>query len=74
MAPFLTLQAAAGSHAGLEVLRAGTGHGGVQLGLQHPLPHPAALVAGGAAAGRPGRPGRVDAGLRGVVLWGREGG
>lgn len=63
----LTLHAASWGHARLEILRVRTGHAQVKLCLQHPLPHPAAFVARGAAARRPGRPGRVDARLGSVV-------
>lgn len=43
----LTLVAAARPHAGLKVLGVRTGYTEVQLGLQHPLSHPLALVTGG---------------------------
>lgn len=63
----LTLVAAAGTHAGLEIGRVRAGNAEVQLSLQHPLPHPLALLAGGRAAGGPRRPVGVDARLRSVV-------
>lgn len=66
-----TLNAAPRPHAGLEVLSMWTRHAEVQLGLQHPLPHPAALLTGGAAACRPGGPARVDTSLR-CVVWERN--
>lgn len=47
----LTLIAASGPHAGLKVLGVWAGHTEVQLGLQHPLPHPLALFTSGRAAG-----------------------
>lgn len=63
----LTFVAAAGAHAGLEVLGVGAGDTEVQLCLQHALPHPLAFVAGGGAAGGPWGPVGVDAGFRGVI-------
>lgn len=63
----LTFIAAAGAHAGLEVLGVRTGDAEVQLGLQHALPHPLALFTSGRAAGRPWGPVGVDAGFRGVI-------
>ena len=63
----LTFVAAAGAHAGLEVLGVGAGDAEVQLCLQHALPHPLAFVAGGGAAGGPRGPVGVDAGFRGVI-------
>lgn len=63
----LTFIAAARAHAGLEVLGVGAGDTEVQLRLQHALPHPLPLVAGGGAAGGPWRPVGVDAGFRGVI-------
>lgn len=63
----LTFIAAAGAHAGLEVLGVRAGDAEVQLCLQHALPHPLAFVAGGGAAGGPRGPVGVDAGFRGVI-------
>lgn len=65
----VTIHTAAWCHAGLEVLRVWTRHAEVQLGLQHPLPHPAAFVTRSAAARRPRGPAGVDARLR-CVIWG----
>lgn len=63
----LTFIAAAGAHAGLEVLGVRTGDTEVQLCLQHALPHPLTLFTSGRAAGRPWGPVGVDAGFRGVI-------
>lgn len=62
-----TLHTASRSHAGLEILSVGTRHAEVQLGLQHPLPHPAAFFTRSAATRRPGRPAWVDTRLRCVI-------
>lgn len=63
----LTFVAASRPHARLEVLGVGAGDAQVQLGLQHPLSHPLALLACGRAAGGPGRPVGVDAGLWSII-------
>lgn len=63
----LTLIATSRPHAGFKVLGVWARHTEVQLGLQHPLPHPLALFTSGRAAGWPWRPVGVDAGLRSII-------
>lgn len=63
----LTFIAASRPHTWLEVLCVWAGNAQVQLGLQHPLSHPLALFTCGRAAGRPGRPVGVDAGLWSII-------
>lgn len=63
----LTFVTATRPHTWLKILCVGAGNAQVQLGLQHPLPHPLALFTCGRAAGRPGRPVGVDAGLWSVI-------
>lgn len=68
----LTFVTATRPHTWLKILCVGAGNAQVQLGLQHPLPHPLALFTCGRAAGRPGRPVGVDAGLWSVICRARE--
>lgn len=62
-----TLHTTSRAHAGLEILSVGTRHAEIQLGFQHPLPHPAAFFTSSAATRRPGRPAGVDTCLWSVV-------
>lgn len=63
----LTFVAAPRPHTWLKILCVWAGNAQVQLGLQHPLSHPLALFTCGRAAGRPGRPVGVDAGLWSII-------
>lgn len=64
---FLTFITASRPHTWLKILCVWAGNAQVQLGLQHPLSHPLAFFTCGRAAGRPGRPVGVDAGLWSII-------
>lgn len=73
LCPFLliTFITAAWTHAWLKILGIRTGHTEVQLSFKHSLPHPLALLTGRGAAGWPGGPVWIYAGLRGII-WKHE--